>query len=162
MMDTCRECKSAKVIMEMADDSSVGLRCKDCGAFTVPETKRRIISTSGKRGMTAEEIEAGRTPKGGFSKLQLKAWGVPWPPPKGWKKALMNGDDQTALDGKKSADELLREVVLAIVEQGQGHLVEHLDDVHAYFGARIPSKEELDEAKSKLRNDSGEDVPWFA
>lgn len=34
------------------------------------------------------EIEAGKTAKGGFTRAQLQAWGVPWPPPKGWLKAL--------------------------------------------------------------------------
>ncbi|MEJ7648701.1 MAG: hypothetical protein WKF57_06680 [Nakamurella sp.] len=35
-----------------------------------------------------EEIEAGRTPAGGFTRAQAAAWGVPWPLPKGWKKDL--------------------------------------------------------------------------
>jgi hypothetical protein len=34
------------------------------------------------------EIEAARTPAGGWSKETLAGWGVSWPPPKGWKKAL--------------------------------------------------------------------------
>lgn len=38
----------------------------------------------------SEEIEAARTGNGGWTKEQLAAWGVPWPPPKGWKKALEN------------------------------------------------------------------------
>lgn len=40
--------------------------------------------------MTSAEIEAARTPKGGFTRDQLAAWGVPWPPPKGWLKALIS------------------------------------------------------------------------
>ncbi|MCL7496086.1 hypothetical protein M8I34_32480 [Streptomyces sp. MCA2] len=35
-----------------------------------------------------EEVEAARTPKGGYNRAQLVAWGVPWPPPKGWKDEL--------------------------------------------------------------------------
>ena len=38
---------------------------------------------------TRRLIEAARTPKGGYSRAQLAAWGVPWPPPKGWKEALV-------------------------------------------------------------------------
>jgi hypothetical protein len=34
------------------------------------------------------EIEAKRTLRGGWSRAQLAEWGVPWPPPKGWKKRL--------------------------------------------------------------------------
>jgi hypothetical protein len=37
---------------------------------------------------TAEEIEAGRSPAGGWTRAQLAQWGVPWPPPKGWKARL--------------------------------------------------------------------------
>ncbi|MET9402333.1 sigma factor-like helix-turn-helix DNA-binding protein [Kitasatospora sp. NPDC002965] len=37
---------------------------------------------------TPEEIEAARTPAGGWRRSQLAAWGVPWPPPKGWKQRL--------------------------------------------------------------------------
>lgn len=36
-----------------------------------------------------EEIEAARTPAGGWKRDQLAAWGVPWPPPKGWKDELI-------------------------------------------------------------------------
>jgi DNA helicase-2/ATP-dependent DNA helicase PcrA len=38
---------------------------------------------------TAEEIEAGRSPTGGFKRAQLATWGVPWPPPKGWRARLL-------------------------------------------------------------------------
>lgn len=41
---------------------------------------------------TAAEIEAARTPAGGWTKDQLAQWGVSWPPPKGWKKALVAQD----------------------------------------------------------------------
>jgi hypothetical protein len=29
------------------------------------------------------------TPGGGWTKETLAGWGVPWPPPKGWKAALL-------------------------------------------------------------------------
>lgn len=41
------------------------------------------------RKITEAEIEAARTPKGGWTKAQLEVWGVPWPPPPGWKKRLI-------------------------------------------------------------------------
>lgn len=37
---------------------------------------------------TPEEIEAARTPAGGWTRDTLASWGVGWPPPKGWKKEL--------------------------------------------------------------------------
>lgn len=39
---------------------------------------------------TKEEIENARTAKGGWTREQLARWGVSWPPPKGWKKRLVN------------------------------------------------------------------------
>lgn len=38
---------------------------------------------------TQAEIDAARTPRGGWTREQLAAWGVSWPPPKGWRKALL-------------------------------------------------------------------------
>jgi len=34
------------------------------------------------------EVDAARTPAGGWTREQLAAWGVPWPPPKGWMADL--------------------------------------------------------------------------
>ena len=42
---------------------------------------------------TAEEIAQARTKRGGWTRAQLAQWGVPWPPPKGWKKRLERGED---------------------------------------------------------------------
>ena len=44
--------------------------------------------------VTAEEIEAARSPSGGFTKAQLAKWGVPWPPPRGWKERLVNNQNK--------------------------------------------------------------------
>lgn len=45
---------------------------------------------------TRAEIEArvDRNGKGATRSL-LASWGVPWPPPKGWKKELLSNADQT-------------------------------------------------------------------
>lgn len=40
------------------------------------------------RRVAQAEIEGAKTAAGGWTKAQLAAWGVPWPPPKGWKVAL--------------------------------------------------------------------------
>lgn len=40
---------------------------------------------------TPAEIEAARSPAGGWTRATLAGWGVPWPPPKGWKWALEHG-----------------------------------------------------------------------
>lgn len=43
------------------------------------------------RRVTREEIEAAKAPGGGWTRATLAGWGVPWPPPKGWRKALEDG-----------------------------------------------------------------------
>lgn len=43
--------------------------------------------------LTRAEIEAGISPRGGYTAETLASWGVPWPPPKGWKEMLLAGDD---------------------------------------------------------------------
>jgi hypothetical protein len=47
---------------------------------------------------TEAEIEAGRSPRGGWTREQLAKWGVPWPPPAGWRQALLRGADGTATE----------------------------------------------------------------
>lgn len=37
---------------------------------------------------TPYELENSRTPRGGYSRKQLAEWGIPWPPPKGWRSRL--------------------------------------------------------------------------
>lgn len=46
--------------------------------------------------VTAEEIEAAKTDAGGWTREKLAEWGVPWPPPKGWKKTLISKRKGTA------------------------------------------------------------------
>ena len=45
-----------------------------------------------------EEIEACKTAAGGYSftRGQLAAWGVDWPPPPGWLQALLREDDNSS------------------------------------------------------------------
>jgi len=40
------------------------------------------------RSISREEIMAARTKNGGWTRATLASWGVPWPPPKGWKAEL--------------------------------------------------------------------------
>jgi hypothetical protein len=42
-----------------------------------------------KRPMSAEDIDRQRSPRGGWSRDILRRWGVPWPPPKGWRARLI-------------------------------------------------------------------------
>ncbi|MEU4178025.1 hypothetical protein [Streptomyces sp. NPDC026589] len=35
-----------------------------------------------------DEVAAAQTPDGGWTKKQLAEWGIPWPPPHGWRRYL--------------------------------------------------------------------------
>lgn len=39
--------------------------------------------------ITEGEVEAERTAKGGWTRETLAGWGVPWPPPSGWRRAIL-------------------------------------------------------------------------
>ena len=39
--------------------------------------------------ITEEVIDDGRSPAGGWTNAQLRSWGVPIPPPRGWRKKLI-------------------------------------------------------------------------
>ena len=45
--------------------------------------------------LTRKEVESKKTANGGYTRDTLAAWGVPWPPPKGWKHKLIAGHDET-------------------------------------------------------------------
>jgi len=42
------------------------------------------------KAVTLADIMGARTKRGGWTRKQLAKWGVPWPPPKGWKRALLD------------------------------------------------------------------------
>lgn len=106
-----------------------------------------------------EEIEAGKTAKGGFSRATLAKWGVPWPPPKGWRAALLAGEvvpDRSAADpslGMRSRHRpdgaeidpsaLLHQVVMAVIGAGRSDLLNEIEDLHHYLGSRIPTVAEV-------------------
>jgi len=60
---------------------------------------------------TTEEIESARTPRGGWTKKTLIGWGIPWPPPRGWKKRLLSGSIETPERQKDRVDDLLSAVM---------------------------------------------------
>jgi hypothetical protein len=105
--------------------------------------------------LTEAEIEAGRTKKGGFSRNKLAEWGVPWPPPHGWKRALLTGsydteDEEYDFRGDMTVVELhdlFRKVVSAVVANGHADDLYQFPDVLAYFGAQNPVNDHAKEAK---------------
>jgi hypothetical protein len=55
------------------------------------ERKRKESLPKSERIVTLEELESCRTEKGGYrhTRARLTSWGVPWPPPKGWRAKLL-------------------------------------------------------------------------
>jgi hypothetical protein len=49
---------------------------------------------------TAREIEARKTKSGSWTRATLAEWGVPWPPPRGWKQTLVL-EDQARQRGER-------------------------------------------------------------
>jgi hypothetical protein len=113
------------------------------------------------KSMTPEEIEAGKTAKGGFTRKQLAEWGVPWPPPRGWRRKLL-GDNhvsqRTPAKKKKSLPPevfkeaidrrdrqcqydhhaLLRKVVSTLISNGHASDIYDIPEALEYFEAKIP------------------------
>lgn len=98
------------------------------------------------RRYTQAEIDAAASPQGGYGKKELAALGVTYPPKRGWQEALKAGLDPNNPPARlKEASrvngdtELLRRVVIDIIEQGQAHLIVHIPGLLDRFGARIPT-----------------------
>jgi hypothetical protein len=45
--------------------------------------------------VSLQKIMSKRTARGGWTAKQLAEWGVPWPPPQGWKRRLQQGKPET-------------------------------------------------------------------
>lgn len=96
--------------------------------------------------LTEEEIEAGRSERGGWTKETLAKWGVSWPPPRGWKRALTEGIDTETyrrLEPESHPDsiesELFHELVMLMIERGQGDLLCEIDGINSYYKAGLPT-----------------------
>lgn len=104
--------------------------------------------------LTAEVIDAAKSEKGGWTKAVLAQWGVGWPPPKGWRELLIAGQPipQPGVNGFPATSsrpsacpeaDLLHEVVMAVIEAGQGHLLAGIEALNSYYGGRMPTVAEV-------------------
>lgn len=64
--------------------------------------------------LTEAEIDAGRSPKGAWTAKTLKGWGVSWPPPHGWKAALLKGEPVPPPVGARQHVHAVKEVPQAL------------------------------------------------
>lgn len=75
--------------------------------------------------ITNVEIEAKRTRGGGWTRETLAAWGVPWPPPKGWRNALLafGLPYVAATAGKGETEVITREALEKMVAESKPQLI---------------------------------------
>lgn len=76
----------------------MSIRCPECRSKerelilseSILDLAKRFIDLQKLKGIITEEmIEDAQTESGGWTKETLAGWGVPWPPPKGWKEQLL-------------------------------------------------------------------------
>lgn len=58
----------------------------ECHSSTRRKSSKAL---KGRTPISQAEIEAAKTPKGGWKRETLASWGVPWPPPSGWRKQIV-------------------------------------------------------------------------
>ncbi len=87
------------------DKKNLQVLCDECnqGKGAWDQTDYRAPTSSEIPVITEAEILAAQTPSGGWRRQQLDAWGVPWPPPRGWKDRLIAANNQTPLQQQHAA-----------------------------------------------------------
>ena len=74
--------------------AAIAIRRETKAARRTPEQEAELAAVlAALPRLTREEVEAGRSPAGGFTRDQLAAWKVPWPPPAGWLGALLRSEE---------------------------------------------------------------------
>ena len=100
------------------------------------------MSWKPKKFFSPEQVEAAMTPKGGFSRKSLAKLGVPWPPPKGWRKALTERlvtSKEIVRRGRKHAARYVNEVTFRLnAGNVANHTLDRLDSfIRAVDGQRL-------------------------
>lgn len=123
--------------------------------FGSSEHRVEFVQTNGgayrlgnSRRLTEQDLQNAKTPNGGWNRSTLEKWGVPWPPPKGWKAALLSGRVVGTSEGDVKG--LLTRLCLHLNNQGLGHAV--TSEVVEFFGGKFPTQEEIDFSKSNTRS----------
>lgn len=80
--------------------AAVALSQQAKAARRTPAQEAQLAAILAGPQVSREEIEACRTPAGGyrFTRERLASWGIPWPPPPGWRQALQR-DENSSDDG---------------------------------------------------------------
>jgi 8-oxo-dGTP diphosphatase len=61
-------------------------------AWLALDHDRTQLARAGRWAFNHLQIERAKTKNGGWTKKTLAQWGVPWPPPKGWRDELESAD----------------------------------------------------------------------
>ena len=79
-----------KNVTAFSDEKPKGRNlCDNCRGLSEPQKFTEPLVGP----VTRELIERLKTKNGGWTKSTLKLLGVPWPPPKGWKNKLLQGQE---------------------------------------------------------------------
>ena len=81
--------------------AAIAYKRQSRAAWRTPEQEAALAALPR---VPSEEIEACRLPDGGyrFDRATLTRWGVPWPPPAGWRKAVERDEDDDTTEGTAS------------------------------------------------------------
>lgn len=101
-----RRLKYADLTADATDAFDGGILTKKHTAVKklAPKERNRLLLESWGKGVhahvTDEAVEQAKTANGGFTRAQLAEWGVPWPPPKGWRKKITEQSPGTVQSGR--------------------------------------------------------------
>ena len=76
--------------------AAIAIRRAAKAATRTPEQEAELAATlAALPRIPREQIESCKTERGGyrFTREQLALWGIPWPPPPGWRQAIQRGDN---------------------------------------------------------------------
>ena len=93
---------------------------------------------------TAAEIEAARTPAGGWTRDQLAQWGVPWPPPKGWKRALLGDGEVSPFTPRQ--EQRIREILNDAMDERDREIAKAVSETTGRVSRLLDQLAEPDEA----------------
>jgi hypothetical protein len=84
LVTACEDCNQGKGSLEIIPDP----RPEYYAIKPMSEEQTRALEVVPAGTVSEAEVMAARTPVGGWTMKTLTGWGVPWPPPRGWKAKL--------------------------------------------------------------------------
>jgi hypothetical protein len=88
--DICSECRHWSK-SGAADRCDCACHAKVAARKIAPDSAMSADEQAAHEAEWRKRIAAAKSPGGSWSRATLAQWGVPWPPPRGWKEALIAG-----------------------------------------------------------------------